>query len=149
MKKTFGLLASLILLGGIVLADSTTGSRCPRMGEDAGDTKSTFINDQIEGISKDLSLDQDQLAKVKTILEDQWEEKVALQERTKRKMGDIQATADEDLKMVLTPEQQTKMDELVKNKPECCPTPWIKCEKCAGMKDGKKRKTSSKYKHRH
>jgi protein CpxP len=74
---------------------------------------------QLEFLTKKLNLTPDQVTQVKTIDEDTWKQFKALREDTsvagsdkRAKMMDIHKAAQDKIRALLTPDQQTKFDAL-------------------------------------
>jgi protein CpxP len=74
---------------------------------------------QVEFLTKQLNLTPDQVTQVKAIDEDTWKQSKALREDTsvagsdkRAKMMDIHKAAQDKIRALLTPDQQTKFDAL-------------------------------------
>lgn len=104
---------------------------------DTADIKSQAIEAELKSMTEALSLDEAQQAKVKTALEKSYDQKVKAAKGKNEEMIKSQAQADKEIRKSLTKDQQAKLDELAKDKPACCPTPWMKCEKCCAMGSAK------------
>lgn len=104
--------------------------KCAMDKKECDSAKAEMIDTRLKEMTKELGLDADQQAKVKASLEKKWAEKCALKDESMKKMEEISGSADQEIRAALTPEQQTKLDEIAKKGSVCCPKAGKKGHKC-------------------
>ena len=123
MSKRF--MTALLILAIAALCSIAMYAQQPEQnpgqgGEHHGQSMMTSQG-QLDRLTKELNLTKDQQDKIKPILDDQMKQAQALRSDTSlsqqdrmSKMRDIHKSSTEQIRAVLTPDQQTKYDELQK-----------------------------------
>lgn len=136
MKK----LAFALLIGS--LSPIALHAHCGVCGmeekHDTSDMKKVTIDAEIKGMTDALGLDAGQQAKVRSILEKNWDATAKASSTKKAEVQKAQDQTSKEIRSALSKEQQATMDELSKNNPACCPTPWVKCPACVAKSSDKK-----------
>lgn len=127
MKKS--LLLGVVLMGIGIGAYAKDTMKCP-MGRDMGSMKDQMVESRVASLKKELGLSAEQETKVKAALETEMEQKSVQMKEAQEKMKALHETTDAQLKAILTPEQQTKLDALKKKGDACCGMPAQKGVQC-------------------
>ncbi|MBL0057941.1 MAG: hypothetical protein IPP35_02215 [Elusimicrobia bacterium] len=131
MKKTGILLAATVWMVGVGLRAEMDHEG---MGMDPSSHKAEMIDGRVDQMAKALSLTADQKAKVKAVLESDWEAKLAQMKEMGEKMKAMKEASDAKIKALLNPDQQAKFDKMCAEKP-CCGMAGMKGHKCPVGKD--------------
>ncbi len=102
---------------------------------DGESAKAEMIDTRMKEMTKELGLKADQQAKIKASLEKKWDEKCALHEATAKQMGEISESTDQEIRAILTPKQQKKLDGMTQKGAACCPKAGEKGHTCPMKKE--------------
>lgn len=144
MKKS--LLLGVVVMGigmGVYAKDTM---KCP-MGHDMESMKDQMVESRVASLKKELGLSADQESKVKALLESEMEQKGVQMKDAQEKMKALHETTEDQLKEILTLEQQAKLSTLKKKGDACCGMPSKKGASCPmKKKDGHSHGTDEELK---
>lgn len=110
-------LVALAILGLPALAQTEAQPAAPRAGRHHGQMPS--VDERVQHLTKKLNLNDDQQAKVKSILEDQQKQMASLRQDTslsqqdrRSKFKDIHQDTMQKVRGVLNPDQQKQFDQM-------------------------------------
>jgi Spy/CpxP family protein refolding chaperone len=105
--------AALTLAGLVYLQAEEPGKHGPKH-DGPGDPHHMMMENPLEHLSKDLNLTADQKAKVQPIIDQAKPQIAAIHKEAMEKMHAVMENAGNQIRPLLTPEQQTKLDAMKK-----------------------------------
>ena len=106
--------AAALTLAGLVYLQAQEPPKHGPKHDGPGDPHHMMMENPLEHLSKDLSLTDDQKAKVQPIIDQTRPQIAAIHKEAMEKMHAVMENAGNQIRPLLTPEQQTKLDAMKK-----------------------------------